>query len=221
MKPNLHIFWPFTNTIILKTNHIAMRKDFCVCNKWLFDTDKRPSKLYQKKRFFSFSLFQCLMMQSLSLSQVSLLGLISPSACRWRQCREWGRWPQIFRPRCWWSKVGCSLLGGRQRWSYLQLLWSRLLLKRKFNIKDVLQFYWMKYNFWWSNIRIQREEDIKWYPQLPFSTTYLQHPVFADSEQNRRWLRDRWCPWRSLRTDRAWWGHRGPDWTPQISELCW
>lgn len=38
-----------------------MRKDFCVCNKWLFDTDKRPSKLDipeeknpQKKDFLIF-----------------------------------------------------------------------------------------------------------------------------------------------------------------------
>lgn len=138
-----------------------------VINDFLTQTKDQPSytrrkESLQKMFFLIFSMFQCLMMQifSLSLSQVSLPGLISPSACRWRQCREWGRWPQIFRQHCWWSKVGCSLLGGRQRWSYLQLLWSRLLLKRKFNIKDVLQFYWMKYNFWWSNIRIQREEDI-------------------------------------------------------------
>ena len=175
-----------------------MRKDFCVCNKWLFDTDKRPSKLYQKKRIHRkriFSYFVCLVCDD-----------VSPSSCRWTQCREWAQSPQIFRPQSSWSKVGCSLLAGRQRWSYLQLLWSRLLLKRKFNIniKDVLQFYWMKYNFWWSNIRIQREEDIKWYPQLPLAATYLQHPIFADFEQNRRWWPDRWCPWRSPRTGRAW-----------------
>ena len=204
-----------------------MRKDFCVCNKWLFDTDKRPSKLptRRKERTYRKGIFkyisQCVMMQIFRFFHH--VSFASPSSCMWRQCREWGLWPQIFRQHCSWSKVGCSLLGGRQRWSYLQLLWSRLLLKRKFNIKDVLQFYWMKYNFWWSNIRIQqREEDIKWYPQLPHAAaSYLQHPIFADFEQSRQWWLGRWCPWRSQRTDRVWLGRRDRDWTPQIWELCW
>ena len=221
----IYIFFDLSQILVYsrRTTLLWERIFAFVINDFLTQTKDHPSYTRRKgfSHFLSVSVSHDAKFEFQFVSSFFAAGLISPSACRWRQCREWGRWPQIFRPRCWWSKVGCSLLGGRQRWSYLQLLWSRLLLKRKFNIKDVLQFYWMKYNFWWSNIRIQREEDIKWYPQLPFSATYLQHPVFADSEQNRRWLRDRWCPWRSLRTDRAWWGHQGPDWTPQILELCW